>query len=62
MLTFEKLVEGFRELGVEEGDTLLVHSSYKSLGEGGRRTADGDPCPGSSTWPGRDADHADVQF
>ena len=32
MLTFEKLVEGFRDLGVEEGDTLLVHSSYKSLG------------------------------
>lgn len=32
MLTFEKLVEGFRALGVEEGDTLLVHSSYKSLG------------------------------
>jgi aminoglycoside 3-N-acetyltransferase len=32
MLTFEKLVEGFRGLGVEEGDTLLVHSSYKSLG------------------------------
>ena len=40
MLTFEKLVEGFRELGVEEGDTLLVHSSYKSLGEvdGGPQT------------------------
>jgi len=32
MLTFEKLVEGFRKLGVAEGDTLLVHSSYKSLG------------------------------
>jgi aminoglycoside 3-N-acetyltransferase len=40
MLTFEKLVEGFRELGVEEGDTLLVHSSYKSFGEvdGGPQT------------------------
>lgn len=40
MLTFEKLVEGFRELGVEVGDTLLVHSSYKSFGEvdGGPRT------------------------
>ena len=40
MLTFENLVEGFRELGVEEGDTLLVHSSYKSLGEvkGGPQT------------------------
>lgn len=32
MLTFEKLVEGFRDLGVEEGDTLVVHSSYKSFG------------------------------
>lgn len=40
MLTFENLVEGFRELGVEEGDTLLVHSSYKSFGEvdGGPQT------------------------
>ena len=40
MLTFEKLVEEFRDLGVEEGDTLLVHSSYKSLGEvdGGPQT------------------------
>ena len=33
MFTFENLVEGFKELGVAEGDTLLVHSSYKSLGE-----------------------------
>jgi aminoglycoside 3-N-acetyltransferase len=40
VLTFEKLVEGFRELGVEEGDTLLVHSSYKSFGpvDGGPQT------------------------
>jgi len=40
VLTFEKLVEEFRDLGVEEGDTLLVHSSYKSLGEvdGGPQT------------------------
>ena len=40
MLTFEKLLEGFRGLGVEEGDTLLVHSSYKSFGEvdGGPKT------------------------
>lgn len=40
MLTFEKLVEGFRKLGVEEGDTLLVHSSYKSFGpvDGGPQT------------------------
>ena len=32
MLTFDKLLEEFQKLGVEEGDTLLVHSSYKSLG------------------------------
>jgi aminoglycoside 3-N-acetyltransferase len=40
MLTFEQLVEGFRGLGVDEGDTLLVHSSYKSFGEvdGGPQT------------------------
>ena len=40
MFTFENLVEGFRALGVAEGDTLLVHSSYKSLGEveGGPQT------------------------
>ena len=40
MLTFEKLFEGFRSLGVDAGDTLLVHSSYKSLGEvdGGPQT------------------------
>jgi aminoglycoside 3-N-acetyltransferase len=33
MLTFEQLLEGFHNLGVERGDTLLVHSSYKSFGE-----------------------------
>jgi len=33
MLTLESLTSGFRELGVQSGDTLLVHSSYKSLGE-----------------------------
>jgi aminoglycoside 3-N-acetyltransferase len=40
MLTFENLVDGFRGLGVNEGDTLLVHSSYKSFGEvdGGPQT------------------------
>ena len=33
----EDLTREFRELGVEPGDTLLVHSSYKSFGgvEGG---------------------------
>ena len=40
MLTFEQLLEGFRGLGVQEGDTLLVHSSYKSFGDvdGGPQT------------------------
>jgi aminoglycoside 3-N-acetyltransferase len=40
MLTFEQLLEGFHDLGVQEGDTLLVHSSYKSFGEveGGPQT------------------------
>jgi aminoglycoside 3-N-acetyltransferase len=33
MLTFEQLLDGFRSLGVTGGDTLLVHSSYKSFGE-----------------------------
>ena len=33
MHTFENLIEGFQKLGVNEGDTLLVHSSYKSFGE-----------------------------
>jgi len=40
MLTLDEMVRGFRELGVEAGDTLLVHSSYKSFGpvEGGPQT------------------------
>ena len=40
MFSFEELLEGFQALGVEAGDTLLVHSSYKSLGEvdGGPQT------------------------
>ena len=40
MLTFEKLVEEFRELGVMEGDALFIHSSYKAFGgvEGGPQT------------------------
>jgi len=33
MLTLEKLISDFRSLGVVEGDTLLVHSSYKTFGE-----------------------------
>jgi aminoglycoside 3-N-acetyltransferase len=40
MLTLDELVDGFRQLGVERGETLLVHSSYKSFGpvEGGPQT------------------------
>ncbi|MBL7161548.1 MAG: AAC(3) family N-acetyltransferase [Anaerolineales bacterium] len=40
MLTFDKLVGEIRFFGVEAGDTLLVHSSYKSFGgvEGGPQT------------------------
>jgi len=40
MLTLESLTSAFRDLGVQSGDTLLVHSSYKSLGEvdGGPQT------------------------
>jgi len=40
MLTFEGLLDGFKGLGVAEGDVLLVHSSYKSFGEvdGGPQT------------------------
>ncbi len=40
MLTFDDLTGEFRALGVEQGDTLLVHSSYKSFGgvEGGPQT------------------------
>ena len=32
MLTFDNLVEEFQSIGVEPGDALLVHSSYKSFG------------------------------
>ncbi len=40
MLTLKDLVDGFHSLGVEAGDTLLVHSSYKSFGpvDGGPQT------------------------
>jgi aminoglycoside 3-N-acetyltransferase len=40
MLTCKNLFDGFRALGVKAGDTLLVHSSYKSLGDvdGGPKT------------------------
>ena len=41
MKTFDSLVDDFRAVGISTGDTVLVHSSYKSLGEvdGGPRTA-----------------------
>jgi aminoglycoside 3-N-acetyltransferase len=32
MLNLHDLISGFRQLGLDEGDTLLVHSSFKSLG------------------------------
>jgi len=37
MLTYAELVAGFKQMGLQAGDTVLVHSSYKSLGgvEGG---------------------------
>ncbi|MBU0511293.1 MAG: AAC(3) family N-acetyltransferase [Chloroflexi bacterium] len=40
MLTFDNLTTEFRAIGVQTGDTLLVHSSYKSFGgvEGGPQT------------------------
>lgn len=38
--TREKLTQDFIDLGIEKGDTLFIHSSFKSLGpvEGGART------------------------
>jgi aminoglycoside 3-N-acetyltransferase len=40
MLTFQQLLDGFRQTGVRPGDTIMVHTSYKSLGgvEGGADT------------------------
>ncbi len=40
MLTFDNLVEEFRAIGINAGDTLMVHSSYKSFGgvDGGPQT------------------------
>ncbi|NIS83323.1 MAG: hypothetical protein GTO14_24700 [Anaerolineales bacterium] len=40
MLSFEDIVDGIRMTGVGNGDTIMVHSSYKSLGgvEGGAET------------------------
>ena len=38
--TREKLIQDFTNLGIEKGDTLFIHSSFKSLGsvEGGAGT------------------------
>ena len=37
MLNKEQLINGFAQIGIKNGDTLVVHTSYKSLGgvEGG---------------------------
>lgn len=40
MLGFDELVAGFNQIGLADGDVLMVHSSYKSLGrvDGGAET------------------------
>lgn len=40
MLTYDDLIANFEAIGLRSGDTLLVHSSYKSFGgvEGGPQT------------------------
>ena len=40
MLNKKELLDGFRQTGVKDGDTIIVHTSYKSLGgvEGGAET------------------------
>jgi aminoglycoside 3-N-acetyltransferase len=40
MLTYNELLDGFRQTSVKQGDTIIVHTSYKSLGgvEGGADT------------------------
>ena len=40
MLTHKQLLDGFRQTSVKPGDTIIVHTSYKSLGgvEGGADT------------------------
>ena len=37
MLTKKQLIDGFGQIGIKNGDTVIVHTSYKSLGgvEGG---------------------------
>ena len=40
MINFDDIVFGFKQRGIKKGDTVMVHSSYKSLGgvEGGAET------------------------
>ena len=40
MLDYKKLVAEFKRIGLEEGDVVFVHSSFKSFGgvEGGPQT------------------------
>ena len=40
MINFEDIICGFKQIGIKKGDTVMVHSSYKSLGgvEGGAET------------------------
>ncbi|NOH00719.1 MAG: AAC(3) family N-acetyltransferase [Chloroflexi bacterium] len=40
MLTKKQLIDGFGQIGIKNGDTIMVHTSYKSLGgvEGGADT------------------------
>ena len=40
MISFDKLVFEFKRIGLSTGDTVLVHSSFKSFGgvEGGPQT------------------------
>src|SRR5258706_2727253 len=37
MLSYQELLDGFRQINIKQGDTIVVHTSYKSLGgvEGG---------------------------
>ena len=40
MITLRGLASGFREVGLKAGDSVIVHSSFRSLGkvDGGRET------------------------
>ncbi len=62
MIGKNELIEGFQQAGVNPGDTLLVHSSYKSLGgvDGGPQAVIDALLDGAHARG--DADHADLQF